>query len=100
MKSYLFREIAENSEDGSMTVSRHRSTRGGAAIIIKVKERPADPDEKSIVFQSISQTESEIMTGETPEDYEDRAIELADMILKVAKDTCDLPRDSIPGEHD
>lgn len=92
MESNLFREIVETSDDGLITVSRHRNSLGSCAIIVKVAEsRDVAGRPIQITLQSKSQTDEPIMTGEDPGDYERRAQELAEMLLRIVKDKCELP---------
>ena len=74
MKNFIMREIKEESDDGSMSVSRMRNTNGYASIIIMVGD-------KSITFDNR-------IDGD---EYQQKAFTLANMIDTICMDSCKLP---------
>lgn len=79
MKDFRMREITEESKDGTIQVTRTRTSNNFASISIKI--------DGSIKFIFTNENETEDNAGT----YEERVLELIQLLNKIADNSCALP---------
>ena len=86
METFILKSISKESEDGTLIVARDRTSTGFASITIRLKKIDLK-DKKLREYKSLLFTNSD----EDHPDYELRVRELAEMMMDIANNACQLP---------